>query len=58
MQVGTVLIISYYFTPSPEVGARRITALAQYLAARGVRVIVVSAFAGTQEGIIFDCQLR
>jgi serine acetyltransferase len=40
----TVLIISYAFHPSTEIGARRATALARYLADNGVRVLVVSAF--------------
>jgi serine acetyltransferase len=41
---STVLIISYHFYPASEIGARRVTALARYLADRGVRVVVVSAF--------------
>lgn len=41
----TVLIVSYHFYPSNEIGARRPTALAQYLVDRGLRVVVVSAFA-------------
>jgi glycosyl transferase family 4 len=39
-----VLLIAYHFYPSTEVGARRPTALAQYLASKGIRVVVVSAF--------------
>jgi hypothetical protein len=42
--VSTVLIVSYHFHPASEIGARRVTALAQYLAQRGIRVVVVSAF--------------
>ena len=41
---ATVLIVSYHFYPASEIGARRVTALARYLADRGVRVVVVSAF--------------
>jgi serine acetyltransferase len=41
---STVLIVSYHFYPASEIGARRATALARYLADRGVRVVVVSAF--------------
>jgi hypothetical protein len=40
----TVLIVSYHFHPSNEIGARRLTALARYLVRRGFRVIVVSSF--------------
>jgi hypothetical protein len=42
----TVLIISYHFYPSSEIGARRPTALARFLVDKGVRVTVVSAFGG------------
>ena len=42
--MSTVLILSYHFYPSNEIGARRTTALARYLAGRGLRVLVVSAF--------------
>jgi hypothetical protein len=42
----TVLIISYHFYPSNEIGARRPTALARFLVDKGVRVAVVSAFGG------------
>jgi len=41
---STVLILSHPFHPSNEIGARRTTALARYLADNGIRVIVVSAF--------------
>jgi serine acetyltransferase/glycosyltransferase involved in cell wall biosynthesis len=41
---STVLIVSYHFYPTRAIGARRVTALARYLAERGVRVVVVSAF--------------
>jgi len=44
MKPSTVLIVSYHFYPAREIGARRVTALARYLAERGVRVVVVSAF--------------
>jgi len=40
----TVLILSYSFHPSNEIGARRTTALARYLVDQGVRVVVVSLF--------------
>ena len=41
---ATVLIMSFTFYPSAEIGARRTTALARFLASRGIRVLVVSAF--------------
>jgi hypothetical protein len=44
LRSSTVLIISYHFYPSTEIGARRVTALARHLATLGIRVIVVSAF--------------
>src|SRR6202020_1153115 len=34
--------------PSAEIGARRVTALAQFLALHGMRVVVVSAFGGQE----------
>jgi glycosyltransferase involved in cell wall biosynthesis len=40
----TVLLISFAFHPSNEIGARRTTALARYLADHGIHVVVVSAF--------------
>ena len=40
----TVLIVTHPFHPSNEIGARRTTALARYLADNGIRVVVVSAF--------------
>jgi glycosyltransferase involved in cell wall biosynthesis len=43
---STVLILAYHFYPSGEIGARRVTALARHLAARGLRVVVVSSFDG------------
>lgn len=42
----SALIISYHFHPSNEIGARRPTALARFLAAKGVQVTVISAFGG------------
>lgn len=48
MNSSTVLILTYHFYPSNEIGARRVTALAQYLASHGARVVVVSAFDGKQ----------
>lgn len=48
MSSQTVLLISYHFHPTNEIGGRRTTALARHLAARGLRVIVVSAF-GNQD---------
>ena len=44
LKPSTVLILSHPFHPSNEIGARRTTALARYLADSGIRVIVVSAF--------------
>jgi len=49
MEIGvakpsTVLLVSYHFHPSNEIGARRPTALARFLVAKGLRVVVVSAF--------------
>lgn len=44
LKLSTVLIISYHFYPSNEIGARRVTALARHLSAHGIRVVVVSAF--------------
>lgn len=41
-----VLLISYHFYPSDEIGGKRTTSLARFLASKGVRVIVVSAFGG------------
>lgn len=41
-----VVIVAFHFLPSPEVGAKRMTSLASYLAARGDRVVVVSTFDG------------
>lgn len=46
MHQPSVLLISYHFHPSHEIGAKRPTALAQFLASKGVRVAVVSAFGG------------
>jgi hypothetical protein len=42
----SIIIVSYHFYPSNEIGARRVTALAQFLASKGIRVIVVSEFGG------------
>src|ERR1700752_1040458 len=42
---STVLLISYHFHPSNEIGARRPTALARFLVEKGLRVVAVSAFA-------------
>ena len=42
----SILLISYHFYPSNEIGARRPTALARYLVNKGLRVAVVSAFGG------------
>ncbi len=39
-----IIVISYHFYPSNEIGARRITAFARFLADKGFRVVVVSAF--------------
>lgn len=40
----SVIIVSYHFYPSNEIGARRITAFARFLAAKGLQVVVISAF--------------
>jgi hypothetical protein len=42
----STIFVAYHFLPSTEVGARRMTALARYLAAQGRAVAVISAFAG------------
>jgi hypothetical protein len=42
----STIFVAYHFLPSREVGARRVTALAQYLTAQGRAVAVISAFAG------------
>lgn len=42
----SILLVTYHFHPSTEIGARRVTALARYLAGQGFRVVVVSQFAG------------
>lgn len=42
----SILIVSYHFYPSNEIGARRATSLAKYLVESGTRVSVVSAFGG------------
>jgi len=44
----TTIIVSYFFYPSREVGAKRMTALADYLRANGEHVTVVSAFTGVE----------
>lgn len=44
----SLLIVSYHFHPSTEIGARRPTELARYLANRGIQVVVVSAFGGQE----------
>jgi Glycosyl transferase 4-like domain len=41
-----VLLLSYHFYPSNEIGGRRTTALARFLVSKGARVIVVSTFGG------------
>jgi hypothetical protein len=46
MNPPSILLISYHFYPSTEIGARRPTALARFLVDRGLRVAVVSAFGG------------
>jgi hypothetical protein len=42
----SIIFVAYHFFPSTEIGARRMSALARYLAAQGRAVAVVSAFAG------------
>lgn len=44
MSGPSVIVISYHFYPSNEIGARRITAFARFLAEKGLRVVVISAF--------------
>lgn len=46
MHQPSVLLVSYHFHPSHEIGAKRPTALAQFLVSKGLRVAVVSAFGG------------
>jgi hypothetical protein len=46
MNRPSILLVSYHFYPSNEIGARRPTALARYLVNKGLRVAVVSAFGG------------
>jgi hypothetical protein len=43
---ATAVLLAYYFFPSPEVGAKRMTALAEFLGTHGRPVTVVSAFYG------------
>jgi len=40
----SILLITYHFYPSIEIGARRVTALARYLTDAGFKVVVVSEF--------------
>jgi hydroxymethylglutaryl-CoA reductase (NADPH) len=44
----SILLVTYHFYPSTEIGARRVTALARYLVDQGFRVVVVSEFGGHQ----------
>jgi hypothetical protein len=46
MNHPSILLVSYHFYPSNEIGARRPTALARFLVDKGLRVAVVSAFGG------------
>jgi hypothetical protein len=46
MNPPSILLVSYHFYPSNEIGARRPTALARFLVDKGLRVAVVSAFGG------------
>jgi len=45
---AATVLLAFHFPPSPEVGARRMSALARHLRAKGHRVMVVSAFEGLQ----------
>src|SRR5262249_19510193 len=45
---NTTVILSYHFYPSPEVGAKRVRALAEHLRRSGQRVTVASAFEGLE----------
>ena len=42
----SIIVVSYHFYPSSEVGARRVSSLARYLAETGSKVYVISAFGG------------
>jgi hypothetical protein len=46
MNQPSILLVSYHFYPSNEIGARRPTAFARFLVDKGLRVAVVSAFGG------------
>src|SRR5678816_1099624 len=46
LSYDSIILIAYHFHPSGEIGARRVTKLARFLAAEGFRVFVVSPFAG------------
>lgn len=46
MNQSTILVVAYHFYPSSEIGARRPTELARYLADKGLRVLVLSTFGG------------
>lgn len=48
MNQPSVLLVSYHFYPSNEIGAKRPTALARFLVDKGLRVTVVSAFGGRE----------
>jgi Glycosyl transferase 4-like domain len=54
---NTIMLVAYHFYPSPEVGAKRMTALAAGLLAAGQSVVVVSAFEGLEELPADDRQL-
>jgi Glycosyl transferase 4-like domain len=64
-RISTILV-SYHFSPSREVGARRMSALAKYLTAKGTTVAVISAFAGlgsagtqnSDEACLAACELE
>lgn len=45
---GPVNIVAYHFLPSPEVGAKRMTALASCLRDANERVVIFSAFEGIE----------
>lgn len=45
MTEATILLVSYHFYPSPEVGAKRPSQTAKYLQARGFRMVVCRGIA-------------
>lgn len=58
MQVNALrpsaVVLCYYFQPSPEVAARRLSAFTGVIAACGFEVLVVSAFGGSRSPALQD----